>query len=364
VVERLTRAGGEHEKRRRDHILTLRRRADDAAYHLGALVESSDSALIAVTPDGLVTTWNRGAQRLFQWTADEARGRSLNLLIRPRNADTLNHLFERVVRGEVFREGSVPCVRRDGSRVDLAVSVTPIVDVVGTVKGAWITGRDLTTQQWAASRFRGLFEGGPDATVIVRDGRIELVNSEAERLLGYTAHDVVGRPIELLLPEWPEISRNGKPRTLQLHGRARDGTEFPVEATVSVVEAEEGDLVSAAIRDSSAQVARLLFADAFEAAPVAMALVSSAGNLVAANERMLGWLGVKEELLSSCHLSDVMHPDDWIGWQSAAARLLGGAEARFQLQQVWRTAGGENCVRVRASLARKFSHIVIVVDED
>jgi PAS domain S-box-containing protein len=121
VVERLTRADGERVKRRRDHILALRRRADAAVYQLAALVESSESALIAVTQQGLVTTWNRGAHRIFQWSAEEAMGRSFSLLVRPRNAGSLRPLFDRVERGEVFRDSSVPCMRRDGSRIDLAV---------------------------------------------------------------------------------------------------------------------------------------------------------------------------------------------------------------------------------------------------
>jgi PAS domain S-box-containing protein len=145
VVERLTRADVEREKRRRDHILALRARADAAVYQMAALVESSDSALIAVTPEGLVTTWNRGAQRIFQWTAEEAMGRRLSLLVRPRNAGSLRTLFHRVEQGEVYRDVSVPCMRRDGSRVDLAVSATPIIDVAGAVKGAWVSGRDLST---------------------------------------------------------------------------------------------------------------------------------------------------------------------------------------------------------------------------
>jgi PAS domain S-box-containing protein len=366
VVERLTRADSEREKRRREHILALRMRADAAVYQMAALVESSDSALVAVTREGLVTTWNQGARRIFQWTADEAMGRRLSLLVRPRNAGSLRTLFDRVEQGEVFRDASVPCMRRDGSRVDLAVSATPIIDVAGEVKGAWVSGRDLTTERWAASRFRGLFEGSPDATVIVRDGRIELVNSQAERRFGYAANDVVGRPIELLLPEWPlavDGRHNGAPRTVQLKGRRRNGQQFPVEASVSLVEAEEGELVSAALRDTSAQMGVVRFAKAFDHAPIAMALVSSDGQWLVANQTMVGWLGP-----NTVRMIDVVHPGDWPAWEAAVSRLISGADDRVDLQQVWVVGGSERCVRVRASLTpdteSEPSRVILAVDED
>jgi PAS domain-containing protein len=79
-------------------------------------------------------------------------------------------------------------------------------------------------------------------------------------------------------------SLNGAPRTLQLKGRRRDGQQFPVEASVSRVEAEEGELVSAALRDTGAQLSVSRFAGAFDHAPVAMTLVSTDGHWLAANQ--------------------------------------------------------------------------------
>jgi PAS domain S-box-containing protein len=117
--------------------------------------------------------------------------------------------------------------------------------------------------QKSERKFRALLESAPDAMVIAgRDGRIILVNAQTERLFGYTRNDLVGAPVELLMPERYRSGHSSHrndyfrdPQTramgsgLELHGRRRDGTEFPIEISLGPLETEEGTLVSSAIRD-------------------------------------------------------------------------------------------------------------------
>ncbi|HEY1379970.1 MAG TPA: PAS domain S-box protein, partial [Gemmataceae bacterium] len=135
--------------------VTKARRAAEARRRLAAIVESSDDAIIGKDLNALVTSWNRGAERLYGYAAEEAVGRSLAMVFPPDRLDELAAIMERIKRGEYIEHYETVRVRKDGTRFDASVTISPIRDADGKVTGASKIARDITARkrQEAALRF-------------------------------------------------------------------------------------------------------------------------------------------------------------------------------------------------------------------
>jgi PAS domain S-box-containing protein len=229
------------------------------------LVESAPDAIVAVGQDGRVVLVNAQTERLFGYARGELIGEPIETLVPDRfrgGHDT--H------RGGYFSDPRTRPMganlelfgrRRDGSEFPAEISLSSIETASGTVATAAI--RDITDRKRAEAKFQQLLESAPDAIVGVgRDGAIVLVNSQTEQLFGYARAELIGEPVETLVPErfrgGHDAHRGGyfnDPKTrpmganLELFGRRRDGSEFPAEISLSSIETEDGVLATAAIRD-------------------------------------------------------------------------------------------------------------------
>jgi protein-histidine pros-kinase len=282
------------------------------------LVDESPDALIALSLEGRILSWNRGAEAMFGYARAEALGQPIDELLAPpeQRREGQLALGDAVERGSAVLE--TVRRRRDGALIFVDVAMrrvtTPGVEPFVAVSQKDVTQlRRLRDQQAMESRFRGLLEAAPDAMVIVgQDGRIQLVNGQAERLFGYQREELVGEPVERLVParyrEGHPERRTGyfaDPRArpmgagLDLHGLRKDGTEFPAEISLAPMPTPDGTLVTAAIRDvTERRRAENKFRALLEAAPDAIVIVNRYGNIHLVNaqtEKMFGYL--RDELL-------------------------------------------------------------------
>ncbi len=295
---------------------TAQRESDDAAARLAAIVNSTDDAIIGQTLEGIITSWNPAAERQYGYTAEETIGRSIDLIVPTGERDELGLLQQADGEQPVRLHDDIVRVRKDGSRVHVEVSVSPIRDGIGKIVGASSIARDVTERIKAEQRFQQLVLAAPDAMLIVDEhGTIALVNEQTERLFGYRREDLVGQSIELLIParlrethvghrqRYLKDPRHRRMGTgMELAGLRQDGSQIPVEISLAPLDTEQGTMVSAAIRDiSERREAEQKLADARDKAVAAAELKSQFVAMVSHEIRtpMNGVIGLADLLLDT-----------------------------------------------------------------
>ncbi len=241
---------------------------DALEFVVNVLQSCTEISIIGKGIDGTILLWNEGARRLYGYEAAEVLARA--------NSNVL-HTPEDVASGKpaqimatALRDGKwsgiLTRVRKNGQRFLARAVMTPRFDAAGRHVGYLLISRDITEEcplPQADEKFRGLLESAPDAMIIVnQEGRIVVVNSQTESLFGYSREELLGQPVELLVPERFRASHPalrdgyfGEPRVRpmgagqELYGLRKDGREVPVEISLSPLETEDGTLVSSSIRD-------------------------------------------------------------------------------------------------------------------
>ncbi|HEX8745606.1 MAG TPA: PAS domain S-box protein [Pyrinomonadaceae bacterium] len=245
------------------HDITERRRGEEAVQKLAAIVESAKDAIFGKTLDGVITSWNKGAYMLYGYSTEEAVGQNVSMLVPEEGRAELARIMEKLRAGESIEHFETVRRAKDGQMLDVALTISLIKNDVGEIIGASTIARNITGQKQAEERFRLAVEAAPNAMVMADEaGTIVLINSQAERLLGYSRDELVGQSVEILVPERlrgphpeqrrafsesPMARRMGHGR--DLHALRKDGREIPVEIGLNPIETDKGSLILSSIVD-------------------------------------------------------------------------------------------------------------------
>jgi PAS domain S-box-containing protein len=203
---------------------------DKDLLHLAAIVRDSDDAILGETLDGIITSWNVGAERIYGYTAEEAIGRTVAMLVPPDREDELPDILEKLTRGEGINHYDTLRVTKDGRLVNVSLTISPLHDASGAITGASSIGREVTKEKEAeaalresARAYKLLMEQASDAILVsYPDQPLIEVNQRASDMLGYTRDEL-----------------------LQLSGGGSALPEDVTELPLRLDEIHEGDILSA-----------------------------------------------------------------------------------------------------------------------
>ena len=246
-----------------------RRLLGGAEARMHAVVQSAPSGMVMIDRDGTIVLVNREVERMFGYTREELLGTSIDLLVPTRlrgGHSGLRTSFFGDPKTRAMGAGrELFGVRKDGVEIPVEIGLNPIETEEGLFVLASVV--DISARKRAEARFRAAVESAPNGMVMIdRSGKIILVNREIERLFGYTREDLLGQPIERLVPqrlrerhpglrtaffEHPQTRAMGAGR--DLFGVRKDGVEIPVEIGLNPIETDEGLFVLASVVDIGAR---------------------------------------------------------------------------------------------------------------
>ncbi|MEI6415922.1 MAG: PAS domain S-box protein, partial [Pseudomonadota bacterium] len=350
--------------------ITERRQTELALKRFQAIIDSTGDAIISKTPDGIIQSWNQGAEHLFGYTAAEVIGKPMQILIPADRVDEEPALLSRIVRGE--RVKHFPTVRqcKDGRLIQISVTLSPVLDDQGRVVAVSKIARDITQQLLAQEQLVKLskaVENSPAIVVIVdTKGTMEYVNPKFTEVTGYSAEEAIGQN--------PRILQSGKAtrafyenlwQTLlagqvwqgEFHNRKKNGEEYFELATISPLRNNQGvvthfvgvkeDITERKQREKEAaeflrkiDQQNLRWDLAADSAQIGVWDWAIPENRLIWDQRMYALYGVREADFSGAYQAwqDGLHPDDKArGDEEIHQTLRGERDFDTEFRVVWPT---------------------------
>jgi PAS domain S-box-containing protein len=300
----------------------MRESSDARNALLAAIVESSDDAIMSKTPDGVITSWNRGAEEIYGYRADEIIGRPISILIASDRPDEMDVILDRLRNGERIEHYETIRIRKDGRAVSVSLTVSPIHDAAGRLMGVSSIACDISERKRADERLRAasqyarsLIEASLDPLVTISpEGKITDVNEATVKVTGVPRKDLITTDFSDYFTE-PDKAREGYQQVFSrglvtdypLTIRHRDGRLTDVLYNASVFKDTHGNVlgVFAAARDVTAQKQASQYARSLiEASLDPLVTISPEGKITDVNEATIKVTGVPREGLIGTDFSD------------------------------------------------------------
>ncbi len=237
---------------------------------LAAIIASSDDTIISKTLEGIITSWNPAAERMFGYSEAEAIGQHISLIIPPERLEEETFIIGQIIKGEKVDHFETVRRAKNGTLIPISLTVSPIKNRRGQIIGASKVARDISERKTAAERqavLAAIVDNSHD-TILSKtlDGIITSWNKAAESMFGYSENEAIGQHISLIIPKdriqeeafiIGEVSQGRKVDHFQTIRRAKNGNLVPISLSVSPVMDETGKIIGASkiARDISTEQA-------------------------------------------------------------------------------------------------------------
>ena len=275
----------------------------DARFRLATIAESSDDAIVGKDLNGVVTTWNRAAEAMFGYPADEIIGQPITLIIPPHLISEEASILGRIRAGEKIVHFATERQCKDGRVIPVSLTISPIFDDHGSIIGVSKIARDLSETQRInrdlerrEGLLRSILDTVPDALVVIDTrGVIQSFSAAAQRLFGFSSIEVIGQNVSILMPSpyredhdsyLARYLATGERRIIgigrMIVGQRKDGSTFPMELTVGEVNLPGTRLFTGFVRDLTERQDRERRLSEVQAELVHVARLTELGQMVAA----------------------------------------------------------------------------------
>ncbi len=238
--------------------ISARKAAEEEHRFLAEVVESSEDAIISYSPSGIILTWNRGAEAVFGYCAEEAVGKHGHMLAAPERRRGMEEYSADLLRGNATHQREGIGVRKDGQRIRVSITAWPIRNLAGNQTAISIIVRDVTKRmeaEEARSLLASIVESSEDAIYAVKpDGTVVSWNRSAEELSGYSSQEAIGKSVAMLAPasrqqevrQCLETIVNGSPvSSFDTVIQRKDGCEIDVSISLSPIRNPAGAVIGA-----------------------------------------------------------------------------------------------------------------------